>query len=304
MTRRSRPVDTVRIVEARRMWFGPPAESVDAATGSSVMTAPSQSLDFWNSLLQNSRTVPDYESWAGRYAALSRAAVSRYGEPERIAVGPHEDQAIWHTPCGRASHRFIFIHGGYWRAYGARDFAFPVAAAAAANASFYNVDYRLMPHVGMGDVVEDAVVACEQAMEGAQRTVIVGHSAGGHLAAEVAMRAHTPPSAVLAISGLFDLVPLRKCFIQDEISLTADDVAHYSPHTRAAQARCPIHLAAGAEETVEFRRQSAAFYDALYDAERPTSLTFVGDHNHSSVVTELGEPAAPLTRQIRALLND
>lgn len=263
---------------------------------------PNVSREFWNSQLQNSKTVPDHDQWAGRYGALSKAAVDEHGAPERLVVGPHEGQALWRTRSGRDSHRVIFIHGGYWRAYGAADFAFPVHAAAAADASFYNVDYRLMPRVPMGEVVADTLLAAQRAMEGAERAVIVGHSAGGHLAVEAALRLPRAPDAVVAISGLYDLTPLRRAFIQDEIRLSTADVAAYSPQTRAAEMPCPVHVVAGDDETVEFKRQSAMLYDALEEAGRPATLAFAPGRNHSQIVADLADPASDLCERVRACL--
>ena len=114
----------------------------------------------------------------------------------------------------------------------AADFAFVAHTAKAADATFWNVDYRLMPGVRMADVVADTVAAC--AAVDAERVVIVGHSAGGHLAVEAALRLPKPPAAVVAVSGLYDLDPLQYAFIQDELTLTDDEVAAFSPETRAA----------------------------------------------------------------------
>ena len=94
-----------------------------------------------------------------------------------------------------------------------------------------------------------------------------------------------------------------RAFIQDELQLSLADVAAYSPQDRAANARCPIHIVAGAQETVEFRRQSAMLYDALAEAGRETSLTFAAGRHHSSVVTDLADPASDLSRQVAALIN-
>ncbi|MEO1103938.1 MAG: alpha/beta hydrolase, partial [Pseudomonadota bacterium] len=226
-----------------------------------------------------------------------------YGTPERLATGTDEMQAVFRVATGRPSHAFIFIHGGYWRRFAAADFAFVAAAAAAADATFYNVDYRLMPGARMAEVVDDAVRGVARAMEGVTHAVVVGHSAGGHLAAESVLRVPTPPAACISISGLFELEPLRACFIQEEIGLTDEEVADFSTQTRAASVKCPVHLVAGADETVEFRRQSARLYDAIRGAGGIASLHFEAGHNHTSVVAELADEESALTRRIAALFG-
>jgi len=264
---------------------------------------------FWDSQLQNSAIVPDFDAWPGRYAALSQAAITTFGEPERIATGEDPMQAVWRSATGRAERAVIFVHGGYWRRFAAADFAFVARAAAAADAVFYNVDHRLMPAARMADVVADVVAGVRLPIEetaGAKggRAVIVGHSAGGHLAVEAALRVPVPPAAVIAVSGLYELAPLRSAFIQEEIALTADEVAGFSPQDRAAALACPVHLVAGAEESVEFRRQSARLYDALVAAGGRATLAFVAGRHHSSIVADLADTESALTGLVAAALGD
>ncbi|XWN31898.1 MAG: alpha/beta hydrolase [Devosia sp.] len=256
---------------------------------------------FWNGQLQNSVLIPDFEIWEDRYRTLSEAA-KRLGETERIATGPDPSQSLWRTRTGRASHGLIFIHGGYWRRFAAADFHFVAEAAAAANATFYNVDYRLMPAVSMEELVADTAAACGAAMEEVEVAVIVGHSAGGHLAVQMALDLERPPTAAVSISGLFDLEPLRHAFIQRELDLTNDDVARYSPLPRAGALKCPVHLSAGAEESVEFRRQSAVMFEAIRGAGGSAELAFVGGTHHSSVVAALADPSSPMTQGLVRML--
>lgn len=262
----------------------------------------SDSLAFWNSQLQNSIIIPDFEAWPPRYQALSADAVARHGAPERIATGDAADQAVWRTATGRPGRALIFIHGGYWRRFAAADFAFVADAAAAADATFWNVDYRLMPGVRLADVVEDTLRGVARALEGAEEAIIVGHSAGGHLAVEAALRAGGPVRALVPVSGIYELAPLASSFIQEELDFTAEELAAFSPQARAAALAVPVHLYAGADETVEFRRQSARLYDAIVAAGGTASLTFVPDRHHNAIVADLADPASGLTRRVVELL--
>jgi arylformamidase len=255
---------------------------------------------FWNAQLQNSAILPDADQWERRYAELS-AAAARLGAPERIPTGGEAMQAVWRTPTGRPGRALVFVHGGYWRRFAAADFAFVAAAAQAADATLHNVDYRLMPAVRMADVVDDVVAGCATALRDAESAVIVGHSAGAHLAVEAALRLPCPPSAVVAISGLYDLDPLRYAFIQHELALTGEEVAAFSPQARAADMPCPAHIAVGEDETVEFRRQSVRFFEAVRAADGAASLTLVPRRHHMAVVADLADPDSGLSRFVTAL---
>lgn len=257
-----------------------------------------ESRAFWNSQLDNAATVPDFSSWPLRYAELSHTVRRRWGEGERLPVGPEPGQAVWRVATGRSDRAMVFIHGGYWRRYEAADFAFVAAAAHAANATLYNVDYRLMPAVRLADAVMDAVAASAVAVAEAERTVLVGHSAGAHLAVEAALRLSAGVAGVVGISGLYDLAPLRHAAIQDEIALTMQEVADFSPQVRAAHITCALTLAAGAEETVEFRRQSAMLHDAVIDSGGQSRLSFVADRHHSSIVSDLADPTSAVSHLI------
>lgn len=259
------------------------------------MTAETQA--FWDAQLENSVVVPGAAEWPERYLALS-AAHGRLADAERMATGPDESQALWRTPTGAADKALVFIHGGYWRKYSAPDLAFVAATAEAAGVTFYNVDYRLMPGVRMADLVADTVAACAMALEAVPNAVLVGHSAGAHLAVEVALRMARPPRAVVAMSGLYELAPLRHAFIQDELSLTLDEVEAFSPQSRVASVPCPVHVQVGGEEKNEFLRQSVRFAEALTDAGREATLWFAPNLNHFEIVAELADPNSETARRI------
>jgi acetyl esterase/lipase len=105
----------------------------------------------------------------------------------------------------------VFIHGGFWRArYDASAIA-ALASGCADDAELgawvWNIEY---PRVGMagggwpgtGVAVADAVGAAVTAAAG-RPVVLIGHSAGGHLALWAA-REH-PVTAVVSLAGVTDL---------------------------------------------------------------------------------------------------
>lgn len=256
---------------------------------------------FWNSQLENAVVVPDYAAWQDRHGALS-AQADRLGLPERFATGVDPDQALWRTATGRRTRGLVFIHGGFWRRDNANDYSFVAETAAAADATFYNVDYRLIPNVRMGEVVDDVVLACERAAAETSVLAFVGHSAGAHLAIEAALRFARPPRAVVAISGLYDLEPLRHAFIQNEIALTDAEVREFSPQLRAAAIMCPVHIVAGEDETVEFRRQSIRLFEAIREAGGKSTLSFAPHRHHSSIVADLADRNSGLSKLVQSLL--
>jgi acetyl esterase/lipase len=104
----------------------------------------------------------------------------------------------------------VFIHGGFWRALYGADTISPLAEACAAQAPkpwVWNIEY---PRIGMegggwpgtAEAVGDAVAAALQEAAG-RPVVLVGHSAGGHLALWAA--GEHSVTDVVSLAGVTDL---------------------------------------------------------------------------------------------------
>jgi acetyl esterase/lipase len=87
--------------------------------------------------------------------------------------------------------------------------------------------------------------------------VASGGSAGGHLTA-LALE-HPAVSAGLAISGIFELAPIRETNLNDALKLTEEEVTNLSPMRRPVVPK-PLAIAYGAAELPELCRQSREFH--------------------------------------------
>jgi arylformamidase len=174
----------------------------------------------------------------------------------------------------------VFYHGGYWRSFKAADFAFVAERMAEAGALVVIVNYALVPVVRIGELVRQcraalAWVHANIAQYGGDpnRIFVSGHSAGGHLTAVMAAMespAGEPDTRPLlqggvSLSGLFDLEPIRLCYLQETLQLTPAEVAANSPARRLPRAGKPLILAYGADESQEFARHSSEYGHALAD---------------------------------------
>jgi acetyl esterase/lipase len=138
--------------------------------------------------------------------------------PDRtIAYGPHLDQVIdLRRPAGRPRSLLVLLHGGFWRPAIDRTHAAPLAQALAEAGYLVAVpEYR---RAGFPETFDDIAAAIDllatRRVELAGEElpiVLVGHSAGGHLALWTAARPHLPahspwhtdrtPDAVVALAG-------------------------------------------------------------------------------------------------------
>jgi len=158
----------------------------------------------------------------------------------RYGAGDGETLDIYPTPRADAP-VLVFIHGGYWRSSDKSLHAFIAPSFTSEGALVIVPNYALCPAVGIEHIALQltrclAWVHRHAALYGGDpsRIVVVGHSAGGQLAAmmlacrwkdvDPALPAQLV-SGALAISGLFDLEPLRLApFIKDDIRLTPASV--------------------------------------------------------------------------------
>jgi len=211
---------------------------------------------FWDSQLRFSAILPDFEDWLARMATESTAVAAS----ERAAYGDHPRQWVeWAGGSGPDAILPVIFHGGYWRALDAQTHRFMMPAFQPHARAVANVEYRLMPEVRLGDVVADTQAALSLlcARFPKAQLVLIGHSAGAHLALSAMddplIRART--RGIIAISGVYDLAPVALSFLQDELHLTAEEIQRFTlfPST----GRPPVLYVNGSAETHEFLRGAA-----------------------------------------------
>ena len=97
----------------------------------------------------------------------------------------------------------------------------------------------------------------------------------------------------LAISGIFDLEPMRLSYINDKLRLDQAEARRNSPGPTDKR----LYVAYGADELPELRRQSEEFAGKLSD----TELLAVPRRNHFTVLEDLASPHGALTALVRKL---
>lgn len=258
--------------------------------------------------------VPDYERYFPLYAERSAATRKTTRQIRDIAYGLVEDEKLdLYFPAGDVGKKrpiHMFIHGGYWRAHSKDDYAFVAGGITAAGAIAAIADYSLMPTSRMAVLVAQMRRAAAWLRDNAStfggdaaRFTASGHSAGGHLSAMLAASGSSGLSAVMPVSGMFDLAPLTRSFLQPEIDLTPEEVTSFSPLAHPGDASVNYILAAGAKETAPFRDQASdyAAHLALHGVKARTVL--VPGEDHMSIVLSLGTPGTEMARLLEQVIN-
>jgi arylformamidase len=212
----------------------------------------------------------------------------------------------------------VFIHGGYWRALDKADHSFVAPAFVQAGAMVVVPNYALCPAVGIEHIALQTAQALAWVHRNAAtyggdvgRIVVVGHSAGGHLAAMLlACRWKTVGddlpqrlvSAALSLSGLYDLEPMRQApSLQADLRLTPASVRRLSP-AFFARPRGPLAALVGADESEEFIRQNQLIRDQWGPSTVPVCDALPG-LNHFTVLHDLVDPAGRAHAHARRLLG-
>lgn len=216
--------------------------------------------------------APHYDQVNAAYAMLSASARARLLAADGVAYGPHPLERmdlLRAAPQPRGI--MVWYHGGLWRARDRADFHFLADGFARLGLATIAVGYPKVPEVPLRRIVDAAINAFDgSAALLADRDLsglpvfVGGHSAGAHLAAMTALARPEKVAGLLALSGLYDLEPVRHSFANADLRLDATEAEAMSPLRQVAGSRAlpgAVFLS-GSEETEEFHRQATAMAQA------------------------------------------
>lgn len=198
-----------------------------------------------------------------------------------------------------------FIHGGFWQNRAKSDFTFIVPAFIASGISVAMLGYRLAPTAKMNEIVEDvragirATLAQAKKLNGYCPDIwLSGWSAGGHLAV---MALNEPGvKGVTAISGIYDLEPMRHCYINDKLALDEKTSKEFSPILLPQTSAKIIDLFVGGAELAEMQRQTTDFAAYRKKCGAPGIYENLPGLNHYTILDELGRPDGKILASIKA----
>jgi arylformamidase len=262
----------------------------------------------------NRRRVPESSAIALRWQAASAAYV-RSADAERdqpYGQGERQRYDLFRARRPRPA-LIVYIHGGYWQRGDRKDYAFVAEAFNAAGIDVAVPSYSLCPTATVLEIIAEMRL-CLAALwrKTRMRPVVVGHSAGGHLAAAllatdwqkaVALR-DSPVAAACAISGIFELEPLVTTSLNEALHLDAAAATAASPLLWPPPARDRTLIAAVGElESSEFHRQSRCIAARWGSAGLDTDYLSVPGTNHFTIVDQLVDPASLLFGRIMELVQ-
>ncbi len=279
----------------------------------------------WHDRMYNNRAlVPDFADHFAHWQQASVAARQSGPATLDVAYGPGPLETLDIFPAASPDAPVVvFIHGGYWRSLDKSDHSLVAPVFRAMGACVVVVNYALCPGTaGQPVTIPGIALQMTQALAwvwrhigdhgGNRRNItLVGHSAGGHLAAMLlgcdwkAVGRDLPAGLVrkaMSISGLYDLAPIRKTpFVQADLRITPTHVRQASP-ALWMRPKGVLYSVVGGDESPEFLRHNRLIHQAWGPKTVPVCEELPG-LNHFSVVTELTRPGSRLHALAQALVQ-
>ncbi len=258
------------------------------------------------------RRHPERDTVYSRHRALSEAFRGRADcrLDERYDAGARCLLDVF--PAGEGAPVLFFVHGGYWRALDKSIVSFIAAPFQAAGITVVMPGYDLVPAVRVGDIIDQIRAALRWTCEALapDRVVVAGHSAGGQLAAmlaiDQAIAGSGPIVGFAGVSGAYDLRPLLLTSINRDLTLTPEEAAEASPLLRLGALRevaslVPFLAAVGGRETDGFKGWSAGLAEAWRARGSEARVLERPGATHFTILDALADPADGVHGAVRTL---
>jgi arylformamidase len=273
-----------------------------------------------NKQYNNRFNVPDHERHLDNWELLSRQAEKKYFFYKDIPYGSLSAETLDIFPSAKPSSKtLVFIHGGYWYKHKPADFYLVADAFRNYGVTTVLIGYPLMPAFSL----DQLVLSCRKAIQwvhknisqysgNAEEMYVSGHSAGAHLASMM-MTTEWPQfnpqlkadtiKGVCAISGLYNLVPVQLCYVNDTLQMNIETAWRNSPVQLKPETDCPLVLAVGAKETPEYLAQSRELYTNWTEKKATAELLEIAGEDHFSILATMLDHSSPLHQSMCRLMQ-
>jgi arylformamidase len=241
--------------------------------------------------------------WTKRSQTIRNAPGARLDV--RYGVGPRHRLDVF--PSGApAAPTLIYIHGGYWQMNDKEPYAFLSEGVRGAGFNLALIEYTLAPAARMDHIVTEVRSAVAWVIEHAKeidgdsaRVFVSGHSAGGHLTAMAMTDARV--AGGVAISGIYDLEPIRLNYLNEKLGLDVAETERNSPMRHFPATAAPLVVTVGLGELPELVRQSEEYAAAWTARGHRGRYLPVPAHDHFSILEELARPKGVILEALQEM---
>ena len=243
--------------------------------------------------------------WQRRSAALR----ARVAGPREVPYAAGPGARLDFFPAGHdGAPTLLFFHGGYWQNNTKDGFSFVAEAALAQGINVAVAGYTLAPAARMDAIAAEARAAAswlgahlEKWRADPERLFAAGWSAGAHLTALV--MGESAIRGGIAISGIYDLEPIRLNYLNDKLGLDPAEARRNSPLLHLPSRAGRLIVAVGSAELPELRRQSRDYAEARRGRGLPGAFQELAGCHHYAALEELARPQGALAAALAALVR-
>ena len=279
------------------------------------MTATFSALD-WRTMSQDERdlgfnngvAVPESVAMVAGWEQRSADMRKRYPDHIDLRYGPRERNRIDFLKAADGAPTLLFIHGGYWQARAKEVFTIVAEGPMAHGINVALIGYTLAPDATLDEIVAEIHAGIDflaKQLPGlgaaADGIVVSGWSAGGHLTSMAL--SHPVVKAGMAISGIYDLDPIRHSYLNVKLRLDGPMARRNSPMMQADGPLKPLSLVVGSAELPLLRKQTADFAGHRAGCGLPVTYEEIPGANHFTIMNEMMAPEGRITTLIRQLFE-
>lgn len=195
-----------------------------------------------------------------------RSAGLRQANPLHLDLryGPRERNRIDFLKSRDGAPTLLFVHGGYWQNRAKEVFTVVAEGPLAHGINVALIGYTLAPDTTLDGIVAEIHAGIDflagklPDLSAASGGIVVsGWSAGGHLTSMSLSNRHV--RAGVAISGIYDLEPIRHSYLDEKLRLDEAMSRRNSPMMQPGGPDKPLSLVVGSAELPLLRKQTADF---------------------------------------------
>jgi acetyl esterase/lipase len=226
------------------------------------------------------------------------------------APGPRHAMDVYIPAAGRTPPPVVvFFYGGGWTGGNRALYRFVGRSLASCGLLTIIPDYRVWPETGFPGFLEDGAAAVAAARSEAarlggdtSRLFLMGHSAGAYIAVMLALdpewlskagvdQAHAL-AGTIGVSGPYDFLPLQSQVLKQ---IFAPAGPNTQPITYAANARAPLLLMTGADDTTVLPANSLRLADRVRQAGGSAETIVHPGIGHIGAIASFARPLHFLT---------
>lgn len=279
------------------------------------MTTPFSALD-WRAMSQaerdagfnNALAVPGSVELVAGWERRSDDLRSQHPDHIDLRYGPRERNRIDFLKARESAPTLLFIHGGYWQHRAKEVFTIFAKGPMAHGINVALIGYTLAPEATLDAIVAEIHTGIDYLAKqlpalgaAADGIVVSGWSAGGHLTSMAL--SHPQVKAGMAISGIYDLEPIRHSYLNEKLRLDEAMSCRNSPMRLEGGPNKPLSLVAGSAELSLLRKQTADFAGHRARYGLPVTYEEIPGANHFSIMHEMMGPKGRITTLIRQLFE-